>query len=102
MAEKAADALLTQPVEQNVGEGSAGLTFPRRQSRHTMREMQRQTSVRRQHQHVVIPVLRRRRAHGDLFWARPTRRDEFAYPTQGFDGLSTWLGAGDGLRRRRR
>jgi hypothetical protein len=58
VAEKAAEALFDSTVKQDVGEDGAGLAFPRRQSRHTVREMQPQTSVRRQHQHVVISASR--------------------------------------------
>ena len=101
VAEEAAHAILAQPIEQDVGQGGAGLAFPRRQSRHAVREMQWQTRVDRQDQHVVVPIFSGGGADGDLVRPGAARRDEFADPPQGLDCLGARRGAGDDLRQRR-
>ena len=101
VAEEAAHAILAQLIEQDVGQGGAGLALPGRQSWNAVREMQWQTRVDRQDQHVVIPIFSGGGADSDLVRPGAARRDEFADPPQGLDCLGARRGAGDDLRRRR-
>src|SRR5260370_42131644 len=49
IAEQPAYANLAKPVQQDVSERRAGLTFPRRQHGQTVREMEWQTRIWREH-----------------------------------------------------